>query len=106
MITFDDFSKLELRIGTILEAQSHPDADKLLLLKVNIGEREIQLVAGIKESYAPEELPGKQIAVLANLEPRKIRGVFSQGMILAAQGKDGISLLVSDKGVEPGSTIR
>ena len=105
-ITFDDFLKLDLRTGTIKEASAHPDADKLLLLKVDIGEKEIQLVAGIKNSYSADELAGKQIAVLTNLEPRKIRGQLSEGMLLAAQGSERISILTTDKEVEPGSQIR
>jgi len=106
MIGFDDFLKLDIRVGKILEASHHPDADKLLLLTVDIGEKQIQLVAGIKNSYHPEELTGKQIVVLTNLEPRSIRGQVSEGMLLAAQGKDFVSILVPDKEVEPGSQVR
>jgi len=106
MITFDDFSKLELNVGKILEAKEHPDADKLLILKVDVGTQTIQLVAGIKSAYSADELVGRSIVVLINLEPRKVRGHVSEGMLLAAQGSSTISLIVPDKEVEAGSTIR
>ena len=106
MVNFDDFSKLELKTGKILEVSSHPDAEKLYLLKVDIGEKVVQLVAGIKPFYTPEQLENKLVVVLVNLEPKNIRGVSSEGMVLAAQGKDDVSLIVLDKEVDPGSTIR
>jgi len=106
MVNFDDFSKLELRVGKILEVNPHPDAEKLYLLKVDIGEKVIQMVAGIKPFYTPEQLENKLIVVLTNLEPKNIRGVSSEGMILAAQDKDDVSLIVLDKEVALGSTIR
>jgi len=106
MVNFDDFSKLELRVGKILEVDPHPDAEKLYLLKVDIGEKVIQMVAGIKPFYTPQQLENKLIVVLANLEPKNIRGASSEGMVLAAQGKDDVSLIVLDKEVDPGSTIR
>jgi len=105
MITFEDFKKLEIRIGKILSAQKVKGADKLLKLEVDIGKEKRQLVAGIAQYYEPEELINKQIPVLVNLEPRKIRGVESQGMLLAAvEGKAPI-LLHPDKEVSPGSLI-
>ena len=106
MVNFDDFSKLELRVGKILEVNPHPVAEKLYLLKVDIGEKVIQMVAGIKPFYTPEQLENKLIVVLTNLEPKNIRGVSSEGMILAAQDKDDVSLIVLDKEVALGSTIR
>jgi len=106
MVNFDDFSKLELKTGKILEVSPHPDAEKLYLLKVDIGEKVVQLVAGIKPFYTPEQLENKFVVVLVNLEPKNIRGVLSEGMVLAAQGKDDVSLIVLDKEVAPGSTIR
>lgn len=106
MIAFDDFSKLELKIGIVIEAEDHPNADKLLVLKVDLGEEQPrQLVAGIRNNYSADELKGKQIVVLANLEPRMLRGVESQGMLLAARGKEKVVLLSPEKEVEPGSTI-
>jgi len=106
MVNFDDFSKLDLRVGKIIEAGLHPDAAKLYVLKIDIGEKTVQLVAGIKPFYPADELLGKMVTVLVNLEPKNIRGVLSEGMVLAAQGKDDVSLIVSDKNIEPGSTIR
>ncbi len=106
MVNFDDFLKLDLRVGKILEVNAHPNAEKLYLLKVDIGEKEIQIVAGIKPFYVQEELIGKLITVIVNLEPKNIRGVLSEGMILAAQGKEDVSLIISDKDVTVGSTIR
>ena len=106
MVTFDDFSKLDLRIGKILEIDQHPDAEKLYLLKVDIGEKTIQLVAGIKPFYEPDQLIGKLTVILVNLEPKTIRGVASEGMVLAAGTKDDVSLIISDKNIAAGSKIR
>lgn len=105
MITFEDFKKLEIRIGKILSAQKVEGADKLLKLEVDIGKEKRQLVAGIARYYEPEELINKQIPVLVNLEPRKIRGVESQGMLLAATEGETPILLHPDKEVSPGSLI-
>ncbi|MBI2667571.1 hypothetical protein HYX17_02250 [Candidatus Woesearchaeota archaeon] len=103
-IKFSDWGKIDLRVGTILEVKDHPNADKLYVLKVDIGE-EIQLVAGIKKSYSKEELIGKQIIMIANLEYFKIRGVESQGMLLAV-GEEEISLLTVNKKVKNGERVR
>jgi len=105
MITFEDFKKLEIRIGKILSAQKVEGADKLLKLEVDIGKEKRQLVAGIAQYYEPEELINKQIPVLVNLEPRKIRGVESQGMLLATVEREAPILLHPDKEVSPGSLI-
>lgn len=107
-ITYDDFAKLDIRVGTIKEAKEHPDADKLMILKISEGEeKERQLVAGIKKYYTPEELKGKKIIFLANLEPRKLRGEESQGMVLAAGSpEDDICvLLTTDKEIADGNKI-
>jgi len=106
VVTFDDFSKLDLRVGKVLEVTPHPDAEKLYLLKVDVGEKVIQLVAGIKPFYSVDELAGKSIIVLANLEKKDIRGFTSEGMLLAAQGKDDVSVLTVDKKTDPGSMIK
>lgn len=106
MVNFDDFSKLDLKVGKILEVSMHPDAEKLYLLKVDVGDKTIQLVAGIKPFYEPEQLENKLIVVLTNLEPKNIRGILSEGMILAAQDKDDISLIISDKEIAVGSIIK
>lgn len=105
MINFEDFLKVELKVGKILEANEHPDADKLCVLKVDLGEKQIQLVAGIKKFYEMQNLVGKNIVVVVNLEPRKLRGVESQGMLLAAKVEDALSLVTTDKEIAPGAAI-
>ena len=105
MISFDDFSKLDLKVGKILDVSVHPDAERLYVLKVDIGEKVIQLVAGIKKAYSPEELRGRLIVVVSNLEPRTLRGIESQGMLLAAKDGDMIAVLMPEKEVAPGSRI-
>lgn len=105
-IKFEDWEKLDLRSGRILEVKDHPNADKLYILKVDIGE-ERQIIAGIKKSYSKEELIGKMIIVIANLEPIKIREIESQGMLLAV-GEDENSriLLTLDKNFISGEKVR
>lgn len=105
-IGFDEFLRLRLKVAQIKEAVPHPNADKLYVLKADLGDKEVQLVAGIRQSYSPEELIGKQIVVLENLEPKALRGVESQGMLLAASSDQGPVLLVPEKGVPLGSAIR
>ena len=106
MVSFADFSKLDIRIGKVLSVENHPNADKLYVLKVQIDKEEIQLVAGLKQHYQPSDLEGKYIVVVANLEPRKLRGVESQGMLLAATSSDGVvSVLTVDKEVPSGSKV-
>ena len=84
-IIYDDFAKLELRVATVLECKVHPNADKLLVLQMDIGGGEKrQICAGVRAYYQPEQLVGKQVIVVANLEPRQMRGEISQGMLLAA----------------------
>lgn len=113
MISFDDFKKLEIKIGTILEAEKIEGADKLLKLKVDLGpstssgQADIRtLVAGIAESYKPKSIIGKQIPILTNLEPRMIRGVESNGMILAAAIDEKAILLKPIKKVPNGTKVR
>lgn len=106
-ISFDDFSKLDIRLGTIIEAVKVPKADKLLQLTVNVGVDTRTIVSGIAAHYSPEEVVGKTVAVLLNLEPRKIRGVESQGMILMAEDKEAnLSFMVPEKGFDFGGEIR
>jgi methionyl-tRNA synthetase len=89
-ITYDDFAKLDLRVAKILDAEPVEGSDKLLKLRIRVGTEERTLVAGIAQNYAPDEILGKKIIIVANLEPRKIRGIESQGMLLAAaKEKDG-----------------
>ncbi|MCL4366230.1 methionine--tRNA ligase subunit beta [Patescibacteria group bacterium] len=98
MITYDDFVKVELKVGTVLEAESIEESEKLIKLKVDLGESEPrQILAGVKQWYKPEDLIGKQVVVVANLEPRMIMGLESQGMLLAADGKKPVFLKPSSK---------
>lgn len=109
LITIDDFAKVQFKVGTILAAEKHPKADKLLKLQVDLGEETPrQIIAGIALVYAPETLVGRQVVVVANLQPAKLRGEMSQGMILAADmGETGMSVLMPDKeGVPNGSKVR
>lgn len=105
-ITIDDFAKVEIRIGTVLEAEKVPDADKLIRLQFDFGDEERQVMSAIAEFYPdPSVLVGKQIAVCVNLEPRKFRGYESQGMIMATDNEEGVVLLTPEKIVKPGSKI-
>ncbi|MFA5199596.1 MAG: methionine--tRNA ligase subunit beta, partial [Candidatus Omnitrophota bacterium] len=88
MVSIDDFRKLELRIAEIKEVNDHPNADKLLVLKLDLGDRQKQVVAGIKAHYTKEELLGKQVVLVDNLDPVILRGVESQGMILAGSDEN------------------
>lgn len=107
MITIDDFAKVELKLATILSAEAVPDTDKLLKLEVDLGTEKRQIIAGLAVSYSdPSQLVGTQVVVVANLESRTLRGLESQGMVLAVSGEDGPVLLHPEKPVEPGSTIR
>ncbi|HEY1629151.1 MAG TPA: methionine--tRNA ligase subunit beta [Tepidisphaeraceae bacterium] len=83
-INYDDFAKLDLRIATVVDCKTHPNADKLLVLQIDLGGETRQICAGLRAHYQPEQLVGKQIVVVANLEPRQMRGEISQGMLLAA----------------------
>jgi len=105
MVTFDEFKKIDLRIGRITSAEAHPNADKLLVMKVDLGGDERQLVAGLKPWYTPEQLVGKLIVVVANLEPATLRGVESQGMLLACQDGQNVMILHPDGDASPGSKV-
>src|SRR5215467_381229 len=105
-IGIDDFRRLELRVATVTEAHLHPDAERLLVLQVDVGGDKRQLVAGIRRHYAPEDLIGKQIVVVANLEPAMLRGVESQGMLLAASDGDKVIVLSPEKPIAPGSKVQ
>ncbi len=105
-IVYDDFSKLDIRVGKILECQKVPKADKLLQFKIDDGLGGRTILSGIAEHYNPEDLVGKQVCFIANLEPRKIRGIESQGMILSAQNADGSLVVIQpSKEVIPGSEV-
>ena len=105
MISIDEFRKLDLRVAVVKKAEPHPNADKLLILQIDLGSEERQIVAGIKGHYAPEELVGKQVIVVANLETAKLRGVESQGMLLAASDGERIVVLTPEKQINPGAKV-
>lgn len=106
-IEFDDFAKVDLRVATVLACEAHPNADKLLKLQIDLGPElgERQICAGIRAMYDPEQLVGRQIIVVANLAPRKLRGEQSQGMLLAASDADRVVLLQPDSNLPPGSPV-
>ena len=104
-ITIDDFAKIELVVGTVEKCEKHPDADKLLVSQINIGKETRQIVSGIADFYTPEEMVGKKVIVVANLKPAKLRGVESQGMILAGSKKKMLEL-VSVENLPNGTKIR
>ena len=108
MISFDDFTQMDLKTGTILEAEKMAKTKKLLLLKVDLGKEQRTIVSGIAESYHPDEVVGKKVTVLTNLQSRMIRGVESQGMLLMAEDQDGRLIFISpeDKNTPSGLTIR
>jgi len=103
--TLTDFQKIVLKVGKIVEAVPHPNADRLLVLQVDLGTERRQLVAGIRGAYAPEELVGRSVVVVANLEPATIRGVESQGMVLAAKQGETLTVFVPDRVIPPGADI-
>ena len=105
-ITYDDFAKLDIRLARVISAEAVPKTDKLLKLKVDLGFEQRELVAGIAESYKPEDLVGRTISMLVNLEPRKIRGIESNGMILAAHGNGKIMTLIPDGDGSPGVVVK
>jgi methionine--tRNA ligase beta chain len=106
MISFEDFQKIDLRVGKIIKVEKIEGSEKLLKLKVDLGKEVRQIVAGIAKFYKPEDLVGKEIIVVANLEPKKLMGLESQGMLLAAE-KDGEPvILIPEKEVPPGAKIR
>ena len=106
-IPYQDFEKLDIRTAKIIKAEEITGADKLYKLTINLGKElgERTICAGIKKHYTPEQLQGKTIIVLANLEPRKLKGIESQGMLLAATQDNKVILLTSDKNTEAGMEI-
>ncbi|WP_246196533.1 methionine--tRNA ligase subunit beta [Aquisphaera giovannonii] len=95
-INYEDFAKLDLRVARVVEARPHPNADKLLLLQVDIGDEQKQIVAGIRQHYTPEQLVGKRIVIVNNLAPAMLRGEASNGMLLAATSGDRVVVLTPD----------
>ena len=108
-IQYDDFAKLDLRVAKVLSAEEHPNADKLIVLQVDLGDQQRQIVAGLRAFYEPQALVGKSIVIVANLEPRKMRGLESNGMMLAASYPSGddraVVFLTTESDVPPGSSI-
>ncbi|MFQ5463083.1 MAG: methionine--tRNA ligase subunit beta [Phycisphaerae bacterium] len=107
LVSFDDFVKVKLRIGKVIAAEDHPNADKLLVLTVDLGDEKRQICAGLKGHYTPEALLGKNLVIVANLAPRMMRGIQSQGMLLAASSPDQsrVIVLTVDSDIEPGSAV-
>jgi len=106
MISFEEFKKLSIKIAKIKEVNDHPNADKLYVVKIDTGSGELEVVAGIKNSYSKEELIDKLVVLVDNLEPATIRGVESKGMILATHDGEKLALLSPDKDMSPGSIVK
>ncbi len=106
MISFDDFKKLELKIAEIESVSPHPNADRLYVLEIKVGEIRKTIVAGIRNFYSDKELVGKKIVVVNNLEPVTIRGVESQGMLLAASEGETLTLVVPERLISDGASVK
>lgn len=106
MATIDDFRKLELKVAEIKEVNEHPNADRLYVITLDAGDKTKQVVAGIRGSYAKEDLIGKQVVLVDNLEPAVLRGVESQGMILAASDEEGIAIVTPLRKMKLGSVVK
>lgn len=106
MVNIEDFKKLELKVAEIKEVIDHPHADKLYIIKVDLGDKTKQVVAGIKSSYTKEELVGRQVVIVDNLEPAILRGQESQGMLLAASDETGIAIISPERKVKLGSVVK
>ncbi|MSR59061.1 MAG: methionine--tRNA ligase subunit beta [Planctomycetaceae bacterium] len=106
LINYETFSQLDLRVAQVLEAREHPNANKLLLLKIKVGDVEKQIVAGIRGHYEPAALVGKRIIVVINLEPAMIRGEESNGMLLAASDGNAVVLLQPERDIADGSRVK
>ena len=107
-IEFDQFMAIDLRVGKIISVDVHPDADRLYVVKIDDGTESGRTVcAGLKDFYTPDEMTGLHVAFVANLKPRKLRGVMSEGMMLAADdGEGGVCLLTVESKIKPGSEVR
>ncbi|MGA2775585.1 MAG: methionine--tRNA ligase subunit beta [Candidatus Omnitrophota bacterium] len=106
MATIEDFKKLELKVAQIKEVSEHPNADRLYVITLDVGDKTKQVVAGIRGSYQKEDLVGKQVVLVDNLEPAVLRGVESQGMILAASDENGISIVIPLREMKLGSIVK
>lgn len=112
MISIDDFHRTELKVGTVLEAEKISGSNKLLKILLDLGEKDEQgdvvprqIVSGIGKTYSPEDLIGRQIIIVSNLEPRPLMGLESAGMVIAASAGDDISLISPDKPIVPGTRL-
>ncbi len=106
MLSIEDFRKIELIVAQIKEVKEHPNADRLYLIQVDTGKDVRQIVAGIRKAYTPEQLIGRRVILVANLEPAVIRGEASNGMLLAASDETGMALLLPEKDVALGSIVK
>ncbi len=106
MASFEDFKKIELRIAEIESVQPHPNADRLYVLGIKVGEVRKTIVAGIRNFYSERELVGKKIVVVNNLEPVVLRGVESQGMLLAASEGENLTLVVPERAIQDGASVK
>ncbi len=105
VIGIEDFLKVDLRVAKVLSAERVEGSEKLLKLQISLGNEERTIVAGISKYYTPEELVGKKIVIVANLKPRKIFGITSQGMLLAASDGENFSLIVPDRDIKEGAKL-
>ena len=105
-ISIEDFRKIEIKVATVKSAEAHPNADKLMVLQIDLGGEQRQICAGIRNHYTPEELVGKQIVVVANLETAKLRGMESQGMLLAASDEGRVIIMTPEKSVQAGAQVK
>ncbi|MFB6191529.1 MAG: methionine--tRNA ligase subunit beta, partial [Candidatus Nanohaloarchaea archaeon] len=106
-ISFEEFQDLDIRIGEVLEVEEHPNADRLYKVQLDVGDEQLQTCAGLVNHYEPEELEGRKVVVLANLEASELRGEKSECMMLAAEDEEGnVSLLGTEKEMEVGSEVR
>lgn len=106
MVSIDEFRNMEIKVAKVVEVKDHPNADKLYVLNVDIAGEIRQIVAGIKKFYTPEELLNKNVIVVANLVPAVIRGVESNGMLLAASVEENLAVLTTDRPIISGAQVR
>ena len=105
LLTLDDFKKVELRTAKVIDVADHPQADRLLVLTVEVGNEQKQIVAGIKENYSKEKLKGKTVILVNNIKPVSLRGVVSNGMLLAAKNGNKLVVITTDGDIPSGSTV-
>ena len=106
MVTYEEFRKIELKIARIKEVNDHPNADRLYVIIVEVGDKTKQIVAGIKNFYKKEDLVGHEVVLIDNLDPAVIRGIKSNGMLLAASDDKGVSIIAPDREMALGSMVK